>query len=162
MDHGDFVRVIGGEGIDADYLPVACLLRAGYGCAGFYNRSLNESLSQTVVLVNAHVIALQEDRGLSKASIANFAEFIEEVVQRSYAGIQPHSQQGPAVEPSEYGTVIPLAAIPLNEISVVYPVAKIQEMTRRLCEGKPQPTVPAFLDFQNRSEILKVLRTKLW
>lgn len=162
MNHDDFVRVIGGESNDADYVPVACLLRSGYGCAGFYNHSLNESLHETVVLVNAHVIALSDGQGSSRASISNFAEFIEEVVRRSYATSANSGDGGPRVNPSEYGAVIPLAAIPLNEISVVYPVAKIEEMARRLGEAKPTTAFRAFLDIENRSEILKVLRTKLW
>jgi len=157
MDRNDFARVTGVESENAEYLPVACLLRSGYGCAGHYNLSLNESLTDTVVLVNARLVELRSERG-PRASITDFADFIQEVVRRSYTG---DAETGNPAG-NEFGAMIPLAAIPLNEIAVVYPVAQIEKMSRRLTQEKPEVKTPAFLDLENRSIILKILRTKLW
>lgn len=157
MDRNDFLRVTGADSGTAEYLPVACLLRSGYGCEGYFNRSLNESLLDTVVLVNARLVDLRGDRG-QRASITDFADFIQEVVQHPEAD----DAQAGSRESTAFGTTIPLAAIPLDEIAVVYPVAQIEKMSRRLTEEKPEVKVPAFLDLQNRSIVLKILRTKLW
>lgn len=157
MNRTDFVRVTGADSDDADYLPVACLLRSGYGCAGYFNQSLNEALVDTVVLVNARLVELRSNSG-PRASITDFSDFIQEVVQRSYTG----DAGGADAVHSDFGAIIPLAAIPLSEIAVVYPVAQIEKMSRRLTEEEPEVKIPAFLDLQNRSIVLKILRTKLW
>ena len=63
---------------------------------------------------------------------------------------------------------IPLTAIPVSEIAMLYPVAhiaKLLKMAQRVTQGeRPESSdeVPSFLDFNNKSIVLKVLRTKLW
>ena len=43
---------------------------------------------------------------------------------------------------------------------MAYPVAQISKMMGRL-KGK-KSALPGFLDFENKSEVLKILRTKVW
>src|SRR5258708_6905784 len=63
MNKHDFSKIIGVENADAEYLPVACMLRSGYGCAGYYNAELNRDLQNTCVLVNARLVAFDNTEG---------------------------------------------------------------------------------------------------
>ena len=41
---------------ESDYTPIACLLNSGYGCVGYFNPSVNENLSDTIVLLNMRLV----------------------------------------------------------------------------------------------------------
>jgi hypothetical protein len=156
MTSSDFLKLIGAKSGNADYLPVACLLRSGYGCVGYFNHVLNEDLEDTFVLVNGRLIELRDTPGGSYGqSIKNFNDFLEQIVQNF-----DRSKSDPlSPKVDAFGTSIPLTAIPLREIAIVYPVAHISAMIQRLGEGKKSP--PTFLDF-DKSVTLKLLRAKLW
>ncbi len=168
MNRADFLKLIGANDGAADYVPLACLLRSGYGIAGHYNAMLNRDLQESVVLVNARLVDLHSPRRAATGpSISDFSEFIEEIVLRHYMGEQTPTRD------DEYGRSIPLAAIGIEEIAVAYPVAHIGKMMQAMNEpaaatngngdhATDSSQVPSFLDFQNRSVVLKVLRTKLW
>ncbi len=72
------------------------------------------------------------------------------------------------VEESERAEdTIPLTALPLREIAILYPVAQIATLlksARKVSSGEKGGVqeIPTFLDFNNKSIVLKVLRTKLW
>jgi hypothetical protein len=159
MNRSDFTKLIGAEGGNAEYLPVACLLRAGYGCAGYYNQAINANLTDTCVLANARLVEFRHERAGGQATIEDFNEFLQEIVQRVY---QADESSGEPPETDPYVKSIPLAAIPMNEISDVYPVAHITKMMRVLQKEGDSKRVPAFFDFDNKSIILKILRAKLW
>ena len=63
---------------------------------------------------------------------------------------------------------IPLTAIPVSEIAMLYPVAHIAKLlktAKRVAQGDrsgAMAEVPTFLDFNNKSVVLKVLRAKIW
>ena len=172
MNRKDLIKLIGAESGDVDYLPVAFLLRTGYACAGFYNAKVNEDFSETCVLLNAHLIELKEASTTGhRPKIEDFGEFLEEVVVSYY-----ESKDAEAHVPlnEAYGKSIPLTAIPFDEIAVIYPVAHIESLMRRAKEQRktvaastepetkgPRKEIPTFLDF-DKSEILGLLRTKLW
>ena len=63
-----------------------------------------------------------------------------------------------------FGKSIPLTAIAYDEIAVVYPVTPIGDLLRRANDEVKADAqqVPSFLDFENKSLVVKVLRTKLW
>ena len=160
MDRGDFLKLIGSQTGAADYIPVACLLRNGYGLAGYYNTPLNQDFDHTCVLVNARLVELaghsaNEPRG----TIHSFNDFLEDIVTRL---VQQHDFAAEAELDGEghWGKSIPLTAVSYQDITIVYPVAQIGTLMRRVEED--QKKTPTFLDFQNKSIILKVLTTKLW
>ena len=156
MRREDFLRIIGAEE-GTEYAPVAGMLSSGYGFAGYYNSRLNEDMERTCVLINARLVDLrgiQESR--SAPRISDFAEFVEQIVRQNY-----QAKDAPQAARSDmYGKSIPLAAISLDEIAVAYPVAQIGKMMGRL-KGK-KTVLPGFLDFESKSEVLKILRTKVW
>jgi hypothetical protein len=41
MNREDFAKLVGAETEKTEYLPVACLLRSGYACAGYYHAAVN-------------------------------------------------------------------------------------------------------------------------
>jgi len=156
MNRADFLRLVGG-GEGAEYTPVAGLLHSGQGFAGYYNAQVNEGMETTCVLVNARVVDMSsEDHGTGQPRITDFRDFLEEIVQQAY-----QSDDAPEMPRDDiYGKSIPLAAIPLDEIAVLYPVGQIGRMMQEL--ETSSDAVPSFLDFTNKSVVLKVLRTKLW
>jgi hypothetical protein len=157
MNREDLTKLVGAEGNGTEYLPVAFLLANGYACAGYYHWAVNEGLIGTCVLLNAHLIALQGDgQATGRPSIGDFNDFLEEIVV-TFCG---PSGEGHALAPSDlYGKSIPLAAIPYDQIAVVYPVAHIGALMRRAEQQAKQ--LPTFLDL-NKSEIIGLLKTKLW
>ena len=172
MDRNDLVKLIGSEAAGSDYLPVAFLLRSGYACAGYYNRAINSELANTCVILNAHLIELQEDHTTTgRPSIHDFNDFLEEIVMTFYASEGPPTE-GP-IRSGIYGKSIPLVALPFDEIAVMYPVSHIAALIGRAeairaekggSPAEPQPSekkVPGFLDL-DRSEIINLLRWKLW
>ena len=157
MNKSDFIKLVGG-GDHVDYAPVAGMLESGYGFAGFYNTALNEGLEDSCVLLNARLVDLRSDSSSrSHPQIADFNEFVEEIVQQSYPSVDEPKMPRKDV----YGKSIPLAAIPFSQISIVYPVGHIGKMMKDL-QRRENFKLPGFLDFDNKSLILKVLRTKLW
>lgn len=110
------------------------------------------------MLLNARLIELEIGNHGTRPTISDFNEFLEEIVARFCA------PGGNGDKPTEarsdlYGKSIPLTAIAYEEIVVVYPVAHIGALMRRAEER--QSNVPRFLDL-DKSEIVSLLRTKLW
>jgi hypothetical protein len=159
MNKEDFLKLVGAaEKTDAEYLPIACLLRCGYGVAGYFNASLNNSFTDITVLLNARLVNLN---GVStnEATVRGFNDFLEEIAQRLYS-----EENTAGYHDDVSGKSVPMCAVPLNEISVIYPIAQIGKLMRAARQETAQSdsAVPAFLDFDNRSIILKILRSKLW
>lgn len=171
MDRNDFVKLIGSATTGSEYLPVAFLLRSGYACAGYYHPAVNGDLNNTCVLLNAHLIELEkEPSSTGHPSIHDFNDFLEEIVMTVYGSDTP--QLDVPSHSALYGKSIPLAAIPFDEIAVMYPVSHIGALLRRAeavrsemaTSAEPQPQakkVPTFLDL-NQSAIINLLRVKLW
>ena len=156
MDRDDFVKLAGVASGDDQYVPVAFLLSNGYACAGYYHPSVNEDLVSTCVLLNARLIELQKASGSSQPSIRDFNEFLEEIAM----GLcEPSDETDASPRADAYGKSIPMTAIPFDQITVVYPIAHIGALMRR-AEPK-QSRLPGFLDL-SKSELINLLRTKLW
>lgn len=166
MHRTDFVKLIGGESKNNDYLPVACLLENGYGCAGYFVASLNEELAGTCVLVNARLIDLHGPSSSGRrGAIEDFNEFIEEIVTNVYSKEDGFAETFFSNGEQTAGQSIPLMALDYGSIVLVYPVSHISTLMRRVVEDQKAPTpgsLPSFLDFDRRSVVLKLLRTKLW
>jgi hypothetical protein len=116
----DVHRLIGGsESPDSDYMPIACLLNSGYGCVGYFNSSVNESLSDTVVLLNMRLVDLRVEEGHSRRGrIADFNDFLQDVVAQHVKADAESEDSRPTD-----GT-IPLTAIPVGEIAMLYAVLR--------------------------------------
>ena len=165
MNRDDFVKLVGTASDDTQYLPVAFLLCNGYACAGYYHAAVNQGLTSTCVLLSARLIEL-EGKVSGRASINDFNDFLEEVVVDF---CDPNVKDGTSPRADAYGKSIPLTAIPYDQIAVVYPVAHIGALMRRAGEQQQQQQQqqtqrrrpPSFLDL-DKSEILNLIRTKLW
>ena len=158
MLRSDFVTLIGSQAGKADYIPVACLLRNGYGVAGYFNTPVNEGLSDTCVLVNARLLDLTSTSE-SRRGLHNFSDFVEEIVTRMMRE-DDYLSDGEFEGSAHVGGAVPLTAIPYGEITVVYPISRIRHLLQRVQED-PKST-PKFLDFQNKSIVIKLLTTKIW
>ena len=166
MIREDIFRLIsGGDSQDGDYTPVACLLNSGYGCVGYFNKSVNENLTAAIVLLNMRLVDLRVEEGHPRRGrVADFNDFLQDVVKRHV-----RAESEPEAEQSEHpeGT-IPLTAIPVSEIAMFYPVAHIAGLLKSAQRVSPgnrpdsSTAIPTFLDFNKRSIVLKVLRTRLW
>ena len=152
MNLNDFRKIIGVDKAERDDLPVAMLLRTGYGCLGTYSIRTNEGLSDTVLVINAQLATFSDGAKRSRPALEDFREFLTEFVAAGEDAEFPIR--------SEFGKPIPLAAISIDEIAIVYPVAHIMDLLR-LASGEETKQRPHLLDIE-RSEILKLLRTKLW
>jgi len=158
MNRADFLKLIGSQPGCTDYIPVAVLLKNGYGVAGYFNTPVNEDFAGTCVLVNARLIDLSQSVSERRA-IHNFGDFLQEISTRLV-------QQDDVAEEAELdstellGKSVPLSAISFEEIAVVYPVSRISALMRKVEED--QDRIPTFLDFENRSVIVKLLKTKIW
>jgi len=152
MNLNDFRKIIGVDKAERDDLPVAMLLRTGYGCLGTYSVRTNEGLSDTVLVINAQLATFSDHTKRSRPALEDFREFLTEFVAAGEDAEFPIRQ--------EFGKPIPLAAISLDEIAIVYPVAHIVDLLQ-LASGDEQKQRPHMLDIE-RSEILQLLRTKLW
>lgn len=148
----DFRKIIGAEKGDRDDLPVAMLLRTGYGCLGTYSVRTNEGLTDTVLVINAQLATFAEHTRRSRPVLEDFREFLTEFVTAGEDAEFPVRK--------EFGKPIPLAAISVDDIAIVYPVAHIMDLLR-LASGEQKKQTPHLLDIE-RSEILRLLRTKLW
>jgi hypothetical protein len=63
------------------------LLNRGYGCVGYFNRSVNESLNDTVVLLNIRLVDLRVEEGHSRRGrVADFNDFLLDVVAQHVQG----------------------------------------------------------------------------
>jgi hypothetical protein len=167
MDREDLLNLIGSNPLEseAEYMPVACLLKSGYACVGYFNHSINENLVSAVVLLNMRLVDLRpEETHVRRGRTADFNDFLQDIVAKHVAA---DSSDADLLEGSNSGS-IPLTAIPLSEIAILYPVAHIASLLKtaqRVTHGDRAATsesVPTFLDFNNKSIVLKVLRTKLW
>ena len=160
MQRTDFLKLIGAERETSDYLPVACLLRNGYGCAGHFLRTLNDDNSESCVLVNARLVDLRESAAPGhRGMIQGFTDFLEELVTAHYEA-EDSFAQNLFDDDNRYGKSIPLMAVGYDEVSVLYPVVHIHTLMQRAVEDKQ--SIPSFLDFNRKSVIVKLLRTKLW
>jgi len=178
MQRAEFMKLIGGNGDTGDYIPVACLLRNGYACAGYVNQMINEQYSDTCILVNARMVDLREpSRRTERGAIHDFGDFLEEFVVELMDKKQDKKKKDRTTEKeadllddehdplqAHFAKSIPLTAITFDEIAVVYPVARIGNLLRQVsAEAKTDnKQVPSFLDFENKSLVVKVLKTKLW
>jgi hypothetical protein len=167
MDVKELGRLIGAKSGKAEYLPVAFLLKTGYACYGHYNSALNEDLKDLCVLLNVRLLDLSTTTPKARSGVRDFSDFLEDVVVRAARADVDSDDAEPARE-SKFGKAIPIAAVSLDEIAIVYPVAQIGALLRRSREdrqarparaaGEP---VSSLLDFE-KSEILALLRMKLW
>ena len=148
----------------AEYVPVAMLLKSGYGCVGYYNQSINDKMMDSVVLLNARLVDLRaEDHHSRHGRVADFNDFLQDVV----AGHVRDDSHNDAGKPNPSEGTIPLTAIPLPEIAILYPVAQIATLLKsahKATQGDRgvAQEIPSFLDFNNKSIVMKALRTKLW
>ena len=157
MNRDDFIKLVGVASDDDQYVPVAFLLCNGYACAGYYHPPVNKDLVSTCVLLNARLIELRGENKVSgQPSINDFNDFLEEIVVKF---CEPNGKSDSSPRSDVYGKSIPLTAIPFEQIAVVYPVAHIGALMRRAEQQKIRPH--GFLDL-NKSEIIKLLLTKLW
>ena len=155
MNRSDLAKIIGTADGEADYAPVGLLLRSGYACFGHFNLSVNEGLEETLVVLNASLMELKAAVDHNRPSVENFREFLLEMVAAYDAGDEVDMSTW------EYlGKQIPLLAIPIDEIALVYPVSHIIGLLSQVDETKKRAT-PTLFDF-DRSEILALLRLKLW
>ena len=164
----DVLSLIGGNvPHEGDYTPIACLLNSGYGCVGYFNSSVNNNLSDTIVLLNMRLVDLRAEESHSRRGrIADFNDFLQDVVSK-HVHAETESDSNDSMD-GEDGT-IPLTAIPVSEIAMLYPVAQIARLLKsaqRVSQGtsgsSTMSEVPTFLDFNNKSIVLKVLRAKIW
>ena len=157
MNSQDLRKIIGASKGPVEYAPVALLLKTGYACFGHYNGNVNEDLDHTLVVLNAQLMDLKAEAHRSRPAAEDFREFLLEIV-----GAYDAQQQDDLPTREFLGKPIPLIAIPLEEIAIVYPVAQIVAMLQRVSpQQREQRATPALFDF-DRSEILTVLRMKLW
>ncbi len=157
MNAEDLRKIIGASQEPVEYAPVAMLLKTGYACFGHFNHKLNEDLGETLVVLNAQLMDLKAEAHRSRPAAEDFREFLLEIV-----GAYDSEEQDDLPTREFLGKSIPLVAIPLEEIAIVYPVAQIVAMLQRVSpEKREEGATPALFDF-NRSEILNVLRMKLW
>jgi hypothetical protein len=163
----DVLSLIGGKGSsDSVYTPVACLLNSGYGCVGYFNSTVNENLSDTLVLLNMRLVDLRVEEGHSRRGrVADFNDFLQDVVAQH---VQSESSDEVSKRTDNTDGTIPLTAIPVSEIAMLYPVSHIAMLLKsaqRVTHGDHASVsneIPTFLDFNNKSIVLKVLRAKVW
>ena len=166
MQRAEFLKLIGGKSDNSEYIPVACLLRNGYACAGYVNQSINEQYADLCILLNAKMVDLREPgRRTERGAIQDFGDFLEEFVmgivdkkKRDKKKKNESSEDSESLQ-DQFGKSIPLTAISYDEMAVVYPVTPISDLLRRAGD---EDKVNSFFDFENKSMVLKVLRTKIW
>jgi hypothetical protein len=167
MIRQDIFNLIGADkSAIGDYSPVACLPSSGYGCVGYFNSSVNENLTDTIVLLNMRLVDLRAEENHSRRGrVPDFNDFLQDVVAQH---VEDESEKGDDDRSENRSDTIPLTAIPVNEIAILYPVAHIAKLLKsaqRVTQGERSTSiseVPTFLDFNNKSIVLKVLMTKIW
>lgn len=159
MDVKELGRLIGAKSGKAEYLPVAFLLKTGYACYGHYNSTLNDGMADLCVLLNVRLLDLTQSKEKARATVRDFSDFLEDVVVRASKSEADQADDDDKLAKSKFGKAIPIAAVAVSDIAIVYPVAQIGTMLRRARErGEP---ASSFLDFE-KSEVLQLLRMKLW
>ena len=133
MHRKDFMRLSGADQGTVEYLPIALLLSTGYGCAGYYNTSMNHALEDLIVLLNCRLIDLRNRDGTGPV-ITDFNEFLVKVVFEHYKSIND-SASVPDHTTNNRGT-IPLAAISLSDVAVFYPVEQISRLMRLIQKNR--------------------------
>ncbi len=93
MNKQDFLKLSGAAIERAEYLPVAFMIRGGYGCAGYYNAGLNDGLTDTCVLLNMRLVEFPPSP-TGQSSIHNFSEFLERIVARHYREVRRQDEAG--------------------------------------------------------------------
>lgn len=107
----------------------------------------------------------ESKKAIRRGRVADFNDFLQDVVAQH---VQDESEKEDDDRSENRSDTIPLTAIPVNEIAMLYPVAHIAKLLKsaqRVTHGDRSHTmdeVTTFLDFNNKSIVLKVLRTKLW
>src|SRR5262249_51191478 len=109
MTGKDFRKLIAADPAQAEYTPVAFLLRSGYAGFGYYNSSVNEGFADVAVFLNVRLIDLDRSAQRRGAGIRDFSEFLEEVV----ADELEREEKDEAPAKHDFGKPIPIAAIPL-------------------------------------------------
>ena len=160
MNKQDFLKLSGAAIERTEYLPVAFMIRGGYGCAGYYNAGLNEGLTDTCVLLNMRLVEFPPSP-TGQSSIHNFSEFLERIVARHYREVRRQDEAGDPGVPLDADNTIPLGAVVYSDIFLLYPVAHITALMQRAEDSFIDP-VPTFLDFRNKSIVFKVLTKGLW
>lgn len=155
MNSADLRRMIGATREHVEYAPLAILLTSGYACFGHVNAKLNEEMEETIVLLNAQLMEVKHSAQRTRPVVEDFREFLLEVV----ATCDPEQETEIPMQ-EELGKPIPLIAVPLDQIAIVYPVAQIVQLISQLDNGAERPA-PGLFDL-NRSEILSLLRMKVW
>lgn len=153
MNSNDFLLVMG-RSKEQKYLPVAGLLEMNYGFFGYFNPDINDEMVESVILLNTTLFKFDQDNGGESSTyhIRDFNDFLEEFVLEQKTEVTTRMQE-------EYGKSMPACLIPLKKIVALYPMSKIRDIVKAVEEETPHPT---FLDFNNRSVVLKVLRKKIW
>ena len=160
MDVKELGRLIGAESGKAEYLPVAFLLKTGYACYGHYNAAVNDGLSDLCVLLNVRLLDLSTSQK-TRNSIRDFSDFLEDVVVRASKSDAESANADDSLAKGKFGKAIPIAAVAVSDIAIVYPVAQIGTLLRRSREQGETQAATTMLDFE-KSEILTLLRMKLW
>lgn len=158
MHREDLLKIIGATTEPTpDHLPVAMLLRSGHFCFGHYNPRVNEGLVDTIVVLSAELMEFTESPSRHRPWVEDFREFLVEIV----ASQESNGQEVPTRP--ESSKPIPLLAVPLSEIALVYPVAHIVELLHRAEQSHSveEQSIPALFDL-DKSEVLALLRMKLW
>lgn len=132
MQRKDFMRLSGADQGSVEYLPIALLLRTGYGCAGYYNTSMNHALEDLIVLLNCRLIDLRNRDG-SGPVITDFNDFLQKVVFEHYKVGEGTVPEGHAAHATN---TIPLAAISLSDVAVFYPVEQISRLMRLIQKNR--------------------------
>ncbi|MBM4077060.1 MAG: hypothetical protein FJ267_15630 [Planctomycetes bacterium] len=183
MQRAEFLKLIGTKKEGAEYLPVAFLLSNGIACAGYVNPATNEQFTDCCLLFNARMIDLRDpSRRTERGAIQDFGDFLEEFVTGMLKSKSAAKAKAAAATKGEtpvakkrssddsdpfrdrFGKSIPITAIPFNEISVVYPIMKISDLMQQVSDAPESDSkqLPTFLDFDNQSLVVKLLRTKIW
>lgn len=161
MDRKNFIKLIGADNGDSDYIPVAFLLKSSYGGIGYFNASVNEPFTDLCVLLNARLMNLDRAANDGHSTIHDFSELVAEV-----ASAESHDDTVKRQEPTpnsatwRIGDEIPIVAVPLAEFAVVYPVSQIRALMARANKERGGG-IPTFFNL-DKSELLRLLRIRLW
>ena len=188
----DILSLIGrSSSPETDHTPIACLLSSGYGCVGYFNSFVNESLSYTIVLLNMRLADLRVEEGHSRrGSVADIDDFLQDVVAQHVQADEDgeesepiemplvdlrmeegHSRRGSVSDVDDFLQDVVAQHVEADEdgeIAMLYPVAHIAALLKSATRVTPNVSsetcseVPAFPDFRNKSIVLRVLRTQIW
>ncbi len=146
MNGSDLRKIIGTTDGETDYAPVGMLLRSGYACYGHFNSNVNDGLDETLVVLNASLMELKASVDHNRPSVEDFREFLLDMVAAYDVGAAAD-----IAIPESFGKQIPLIAIPMDEIALVYPVSHIIELLSRADKTKNR-TTPTLLRFRSKRD----------